>query len=151
MEENTMNFFEKNNLANLKSCLHPLRWKKGFRTYCAVVMSLTLVMGMAVPAFAAGTDPLGVINNLSDPPSGLIPAVGISCLVGVLFRLRSVPSEPMTPLNVPISFTLWAKGYHSLHEILTLSQADFWRMIVCRPKQVGIPQFHYRRCKLCRC
>lgn len=75
-----MNFFKKNIKKEIKKLPTPTKVKKGFRTYCAIVMSLTLVMGMAVPAFAAGTDPLGVINNLSDFIFGLIRAVGIILL-----------------------------------------------------------------------
>mgnify|MGYP007017350239 CR=1 FL=1 len=80
MEENTMNFFKKNINKEMGKLPTPTKVKKGFQTYCAVVMSLTLVMDMAVPAFAAGTDPLGVINNLSDFIFGLIRAVGIILL-----------------------------------------------------------------------
>jgi len=54
--------------------------KKGFRFYCAAVTSLALAMSMAAPAFAAGGDPLTVINNLSDFIFGLIRAVGMILL-----------------------------------------------------------------------
>ena len=53
--------------------------KKGYRTYCALVLALTLAVGMAAPAYAAG-DPLSVINNLSDFIFGLIRAVGMILL-----------------------------------------------------------------------
>lgn len=55
--------------------------KRGFRFYCAVVAALTLMMGMSVTAFAAGTsDPLAVVNNLSDFIFGLIRAIGLILL-----------------------------------------------------------------------
>lgn len=55
--------------------------KKGFRFYCAIVLALTLVMGMGISAFAAGTDdPLTVVNNLSDFIFGLIRAIGLILL-----------------------------------------------------------------------
>lgn len=57
--------------------------KKGFRTYCAVVLGCTLIMAMTVTAFAAettGDDPLTVINNLSDFIFGLIRAIGMILL-----------------------------------------------------------------------
>lgn len=54
--------------------------KKGFRTYCALVLGCTFVMGMSVTAFAAGSDPLTVINNLSDFIFGLIRAIGLILL-----------------------------------------------------------------------
>ena len=54
--------------------------KKGFRTYCALVLGCTFVMGKSVTAFAAGSDPLTVINNLSDFIFGLIRAIGLILL-----------------------------------------------------------------------
>lgn len=54
--------------------------KRGFRFYCAVIAALTLVMGMSVTAFAAGGDPIQVVNNLSDFIFGLIRAIGLILL-----------------------------------------------------------------------
>lgn len=51
-----------------------------FRFYCAIVAALTLVMGMSVTAFAAGGDPIQVVNNLSDFIFGLIRAIGLILL-----------------------------------------------------------------------
>jgi len=53
--------------------------KKGFRRYCAIVLSMALIMGMSVPAFAAN-DPLTVVNNLSEFIFGLIRAIGLILL-----------------------------------------------------------------------
>ena len=53
--------------------------KKGFRFYAAAVLSLALVMGMSVTAFAAG-DPISVVNNLSDFIFSLIRAIGLILL-----------------------------------------------------------------------
>lgn len=53
---------------------------KGFRTYCAIVLSMAFVMCMSVTAFAANGDPLTVINNLSDFIFGLIRAIGLILL-----------------------------------------------------------------------
>lgn len=53
--------------------------KKGFRFYAVTVLSMTLVLGMAVTAHAAG-DPITVVNNLSDFIFGLIRAVGLILL-----------------------------------------------------------------------
>lgn len=53
--------------------------KKGFHTYCAVVIAVTLVFGMSVTAFAAN-DPITVVNNLSDFIFGLIRAIGMILL-----------------------------------------------------------------------
>lgn len=57
----------------------PGKVKKGFHRYAAAVLSAAVMMGMAMPAFAAG-DPLGVVNNLSTFIFGLIRAVGLILL-----------------------------------------------------------------------
>ena len=75
----------------------PGKVKRGFRFYAAAVLSLTLVLGMSVPVFAAG-DPITVINNLSDFIFGLIRAVGLILLgwgivqVGLSFQSHD-PSQ----------------------------------------------------------
>ena len=75
----------------------PGKVKRGFRFYAAAVLSLTMVFGMSVPAFAAG-DPITVINNLSDFIFGLIRAVGLILLgwgivqVGLSFQSHD-PSQ----------------------------------------------------------
>ena len=56
------------------------RTKKGFIAYCAIVMVMTLVLAMPMTAFAAGNDPLTVVNNLSDFIFGLIRAIGLILL-----------------------------------------------------------------------
>ena len=58
----------------------PGKVKKGFRFYVLPVLALTMVTGMSVTAFAAGGDPLTVVNNLSDFIFGLIRAVGLILL-----------------------------------------------------------------------
>ena len=54
--------------------------KRGFMIWCAVVMTMTVLMGTTMTAFAAGNDPLQVVNNLSDFMFGLIRAVGLILL-----------------------------------------------------------------------
>ena len=58
----------------------PGKVKKGFRFYVMAILALTMVTGMSVTAFAAGGDPLTVVNNLSDFIFGLIRAVGLILL-----------------------------------------------------------------------
>ena len=76
----------------------PNKVKKGFRFYCVAVMALALVLGSSVTAFAAGGDPLTVVNNLSDFIFGLIRAVGMILLgwgvvqVGLSFQSHA-PSQ----------------------------------------------------------
>jgi len=57
----------------------PGKVRKGFRFYCAAVLSVALVFGCSVTAFAAN-DPIAVVNNLSDFIFGLIRAVGLILL-----------------------------------------------------------------------
>jgi len=64
---------------NKKPASMPDSVRRGFRIYRAAVLALTLVAAMATPAFAA-SDPLTVINNLSDFIFGLIRAVGLILL-----------------------------------------------------------------------
>ena len=54
--------------------------KKGFRAYCAAVIGGALVLGLSTTAFAAGGDPITVVNNLSDFIFGLIRAIGMILL-----------------------------------------------------------------------
>ena len=54
--------------------------KRGFHFYAMAVLCLTMMMSMAMPAFAATDDPLTVVNNLSDFIFGLIRAVGLILL-----------------------------------------------------------------------
>jgi hypothetical protein len=53
---------------------------KSFRAYVAVVLAAAaLILCFSVPAFAA-SDPLAVVNNLSDFIFGLIRAIGLILL-----------------------------------------------------------------------
>ena len=74
-----MNIFKKTNKETNKL---PMTGKvrKGFRTYCVIVLCMALVGAMTMTAFAAGGDPLSVINNLSDFIFGLIRAIGLILL-----------------------------------------------------------------------
>lgn len=75
-----MTIFKKNNEKKTTQKL-PMtgKVKKGFRAYCAVIAAATLVCGMSVTAFAA-SDPITVVNNLSDFIFGLIRAIGLILL-----------------------------------------------------------------------
>ena len=54
--------------------------KKGFRSYATAVLTVALVGCLSLTAFAAGDDPLTVVNNLSTFIFGLIRAVGLILL-----------------------------------------------------------------------
>ena len=74
----------------------PNKATKGFRAYCAVVITIALITVLSA-AFAAD-DPIAVVNNLSDFIFGLIRAVGLIILgwgvvqVGMSFQSHD-PSQ----------------------------------------------------------
>lgn len=76
------NLFRKNKKAD-KAISHnsvlERKVKRGYRYYCAVIVAMTFMLANALPAFAA-SDPLTVVNNLSDFIFGLIRAVGLILL-----------------------------------------------------------------------
>lgn len=76
------NLFRKNKKAD-KAISHnsvlERKVKRGYRCYCAVIVAMTFMLANALPAFAA-SDPLQVVNNLSDFVFGLIRAVGLILL-----------------------------------------------------------------------
>ena len=71
-----MKLFKKNESKETVKLPMSGKVKKGFRFYC---MATALVVGTSVTAFAA-SDPLTVVNNLSDFIFGLIRAVGMILL-----------------------------------------------------------------------
>lgn len=73
------NAVRKNGKSKNRNTTLERRAKGGFRFYTAVVLALTMMGSMAVPAFAAN-DPITVVNNLSDFIFGLIRAVGLILL-----------------------------------------------------------------------
>ena len=68
------------NLKNQSKLPDQSKVKRSFRFYVMAVLCLTMMMSMAMPAFAATDDPLTVVNNLSDFIFGLIRAVGLILL-----------------------------------------------------------------------
>ena len=87
----------KNNKKTATKLPVPSKVRKGFRFYCAAVLSVALVLGCSGTAFAAN-DPIAVVNNLSDFIFGLIRAVGLILLgwgivqVGLSFQSHD-PSQ----------------------------------------------------------
>ncbi len=80
MEENTMKFFNKNTKKETEKLPMTGKVKKGFRFYCTAVVVGAIMLGTAMPAFAATGDPITVVNNLSDFIFGLIRAIGMILL-----------------------------------------------------------------------
>lgn len=56
------------------------RQRRVKRGYFAAVLALTLCAALTCPAFAAGNDPLTIVNNLSDFIFNIIKAVGVIVL-----------------------------------------------------------------------
>ena len=75
--------FNKTAKKETKTIRHDLRLekkvKRGYRFYCAAIAGMTFVFANAIPAFAA-SDPITVVNNLSDFIFSLIRAVGLILL-----------------------------------------------------------------------
>ena len=75
----------------------PEATRRRLRRYAALLLSLSLLQALALPALAAG-DPIGVVNNLSSFIFGLIRAVGLILLgwgivqVGLSFQSHD-PSQ----------------------------------------------------------
>ena len=71
-----MNIFHKTQKKETHKLPMTGKVRKGFRYYCAAVLSLTAIFAMSTTAFAA-SDPLTVVNNLSDFIFGFIRAIGL--------------------------------------------------------------------------
>ena len=54
--------------------------RRARRLYSASVLAVALCAALAVPAFAAGSDPLTIVNNLSDFIFSCIKAIGVIIL-----------------------------------------------------------------------
>jgi trbC/VIRB2 family len=80
LEENAMKFISKIQKKETRRLPMTGKVKKGFRYYCMAVLTLTAVFAMSTTAFAAGGDPLTVVNNLSDFIFGFIRAIGLILL-----------------------------------------------------------------------
>lgn len=67
---------------NKKTTALPMsaKQKKGFRMYAVLVLCVAMAAMCSVTAFAAGDDPLTVVNNLSDFIFGLVRAIGMIML-----------------------------------------------------------------------
>jgi hypothetical protein len=58
----------------------PSKVKRGFRYYCVTVMAVALMGCLTMTCFASTSDPLEVVDNLSEFIFGLIRAVGLILL-----------------------------------------------------------------------
>ena len=69
-----------NKTHNQSNTLSQRRTGKVRRLYFSAVLMLALCAALACPALAADTDPLTIVNNLSDFIFGLIRAIGMILL-----------------------------------------------------------------------
>ena len=69
-----------NKTHNLSTTLSPRRTVKVRRLYFSAVLMLALCAALACPALAADTDPLTIVNNLSDFIFSCIKAIGVIIL-----------------------------------------------------------------------
>ena len=85
------------------------QWRtgRGHRLYFSAVLMLTLCAALACPALAADTDPLTIVNNLSDFIFSCIKAVGVIVLgwghrpTGYVHPVsRRLPAHPGHPLRI---------------------------------------------------
>lgn len=80
--------------------------KRGYRWYCATVMAVTFMLVNVMPAFAA-SDPITVVNNLSDFIFGLIRAVGLILLGwGIVQVGLSLQSHDPSQRSICVAFQL---------------------------------------------
>ena len=93
-----MKLFKKNESKETVKLPMSGKVKKGFRFYCVTVMTTALVVGTSMTAFAA-SDPLTVVNNLSDFIFGLIRAVGMILLGLVQIGLSLKSHDPSQRAN----------------------------------------------------
>ena len=75
-----MNLFQKKENCPTANIPVPGRVKRGFRRYALTVLTAFTACAMAVPVSATGTDPLTVVNNLSEFIFSLIRAIGLILL-----------------------------------------------------------------------
>ena len=74
-----MKLFKKNEKKETTKLPMTGKVRKGFCFYCVMIMAGVMVLGTSMTAFAV-SDPLTVVNNLSDFIFGLIRAVGLILL-----------------------------------------------------------------------
>ena len=71
-----MNINKKHETNIQRKLTAPNKEKKWFRCYAMTVVAMAILVGLAAPAHAEGSDPVTVVNNLSDLLFALIKAVG---------------------------------------------------------------------------
>lgn len=105
-----MKLFNKTNMKNKETRRLPMgkTSKRVLSAYAALVLILCCT---TTTAFAA-SDPLTVINNLSEFIFGLIRAIGMILLASASCR-SACPSNPTIPASAPTAFSLWQAALSS--------------------------------------
>ena len=73
-------FFKGSDTHNTLTCEQLRHNRRARRLYFSTALALTLCAALTVPAFAAGSDPLSIVNNLSDFIFSIIKALGVIIL-----------------------------------------------------------------------
>ena len=98
-----MKLFQKNEKKATQKLPMTGKVKRGFRFYCMAVLAAALMLGTSVTAFAA-SDPIAVVNNLSNFIFGLIRAVGMIMLGFGIVQVGSVKLVQHYPKITPVIF-----------------------------------------------
>ena len=73
-------FFKGSDTHNTLTCEQLRHNRRARRLYFSTVLALALCAALTVPAFAAGSDPLSIVNNLSDFIFSISKALGVIIL-----------------------------------------------------------------------
>lgn len=71
-----MNINKKHETNIQRKLTAPNKGKKWFRRYAMTVVAMAILVGLAAPAHAEGSDPLTAVNNLSDLFFSILKVVG---------------------------------------------------------------------------
>ena len=107
-----MNIFHKTQKKETRKLPMTGKVKKGFRYYCAAVLSVTAVFAMSTTAFAA-SDPLTVVNNLSDFIFGFIRAIGLILLGFGIVQVHGPAGIPRQHHGIPGADEFAPVGFES--------------------------------------
>ena len=73
-------FFKGSDTHNTLTCEQLRHNRRARRLYFSTALAFALCAALTVPAFAAGSDPLSIVNNLSDFIFSIIKALGVIIL-----------------------------------------------------------------------
>lgn len=139
-----MNIFHKTQKKETRKLPMTGKVRKGFRYYCAAVLSLTAIFAMSTTAFAA-SDPLTVVNNLSDFIFGFIRAF-YSCdwTYPARFWYRSGRSFAEIPRSFAACKRISDAGGRYYHRICKRNPHSDYGLTFTLTTYRGVPGFIFR-------